>query len=49
LWGGYFAHVHYKQTHNLFSLHMRWIMVILGIFHLLRTQGFVTDKTASAA
>jgi signal transduction histidine kinase len=42
LWGAYFAHAHYKQTANRFSMHMRWIMVSLGIFHLLRTQGFVT-------
>jgi signal transduction histidine kinase len=42
LWGAYFAHTHYQQTANRFSMHMRWIMVSLGIFHLLRTQGFVT-------
>lgn len=42
LWGAYFAHVYYKQTANRFSMHMRWIMVSLGLFHLLRTQGFVT-------
>lgn len=42
LWGAYFANVHYKKTANRFSMHMRWIMVSLGLFHLLRTQGFVT-------
>jgi len=42
LWGAYFAHAYYKQTTNRFSMHMRWIMVCLGIFHLLHTQGVVT-------
>jgi signal transduction histidine kinase len=42
LWGAYFAHVHFKQTTNRFSMHMRWVMATLGIFHLLRAQGFVT-------
>jgi signal transduction histidine kinase len=42
LWGAYFAHVHYKKSANRFSLHMRWVMISLGLVHLLRTQGFVT-------
>jgi signal transduction histidine kinase len=42
LWGAYFAHAHYKRSSNRFSMHMRWIMASLGLFHLLRTQGFVT-------
>ena len=42
LWGAYFAHAHYQQTANRFSMHMRWVMAGLGLFHLLRTQGFVT-------
>lgn len=42
LWGAYFAHVHYLRSGNPFSMHMRWVMVGLGAFHLLRTQGTVT-------
>ena len=42
LWGAYFAHVHYQRSQNQFSMHMRWVMVSLGLFHLLRTQGVVT-------
>lgn len=42
LWGAYFVHTHYQLTANRFSMHMRWIMGSLGIFHLLRTQGVVT-------
>jgi signal transduction histidine kinase len=42
LWGAYFAHVHYQRTSNQFSMHMRWVMVSLGLFHLLRTQGVIT-------
>lgn len=42
LWGAYFAHVHYQRSGNQFSMHMRWVMVSLGLFHLLRTQGVVT-------
>lgn len=42
LWGAYPAHVHYKLTGNPFSMHMRWIMAALGLFHLLRTQGAIT-------
>jgi signal transduction histidine kinase len=42
LWGAYFAHVHYQLSQNQFSMHMRWVMVSLGLFHLLRTQGVVT-------
>lgn len=42
LWGAYFAHVHFKRTANPFSMHMRWVMVCLGLLHLLRIQGFVS-------
>jgi signal transduction histidine kinase len=42
LWGAYFAHVHYQRSKNQFSMHMRWVMVSLGLFHLMRTQGAVT-------
>jgi signal transduction histidine kinase len=42
LWGAYFAHAHYQHTANRFAMHMRWVMASLGLFHLLRTQGFVT-------
>ena len=42
LWGAYFAHVHYQRSGNRFSMHMRWVMVSLGLFHLLRTQGVIT-------
>ena len=42
LWGAYFAHAHYQHTANRFTMHMRWVMASLGLFHLLRTQGFVT-------
>lgn len=42
LWGTYYAHIHYTLTGNRFSMHMRWVMMGLGIFHLLRTQGVVT-------
>jgi hypothetical protein len=42
LWGAFFAHVHHQQTANRFSWHMRWIMLSLGLLHVLRTQGFVT-------
>lgn len=42
LWGAYFAHVHYQRSSNQFSMHMRWVMVSLGMFQLLRTQGVVT-------
>ena len=42
LWGASFAHVHYQRSGNRFSMHMRWVMVSLGLFHLLRTQGAVT-------
>lgn len=42
LWGAYFAHVHYRRSGNRFSMHMRWIMLSLGILHLLRTQGTFT-------
>lgn len=42
LWGAYFAHVHYQQSKNQFSMHMRWVMVSLGLLHLLRTQGSVS-------
>ncbi|MEY3521177.1 sensor histidine kinase [Limnohabitans sp. 2KL-51] len=42
LWGAYFAHAHYKQSANRFSMHMCWVMAVMGLIHLMRTQGFVT-------
>lgn len=42
LWGAYFAHAYYQRSGNQFAMHMRWVMVGLGLFHLLRTQGAVT-------
>lgn len=42
VWGAYCAHVHYKISSNPFSMHMRWVMVVLGLAHLLRLQAAVT-------
>lgn len=36
------AHVHYTKTGNVFSMHMRWVMLGLGVLHLVRMQGAVT-------
>lgn len=42
LWGAYCAHAHYQKTTNRFSMHMCWVMAVMGLIHLMRTQGFVT-------
>ncbi len=38
LWTAQHAHVHYQSTGNRFSLHMRWIMISVGLLQLLRIQ-----------
>jgi len=41
LWGAYFAHTLYQRSGNPFAMHMRWVMVSLGLLHVLYMQGEV--------
>lgn len=38
LWTSHHAHMHYRSTGNRFSLHMRWVMICVGLLQLLRIQ-----------
>lgn len=42
IWCAYPAHRHHQLTGNRFSSHMRWVMVGLGVLHLVRLQGALT-------
>lgn len=37
-WTAHHAHVHYLSSGNRFALHMRWVMMSLGMLQLLRIQ-----------
>ncbi len=41
-WGSYAAHVYYKRSGNQFAMHMRSVMVGIGVVNVLRTQGSFT-------
>jgi signal transduction histidine kinase len=38
LWTSHHAQMHYRSTGNRFSMHMRWVMICVGLLQLLRIQ-----------
>jgi C4-dicarboxylate-specific signal transduction histidine kinase len=43
LWCALPAHRHYQITGNRFSMHMRWVVIVLGLTQLTRMQSLLGD------